>query len=205
MSDEKILEGTTTVGITCSDGVVFASERRASMGNLVAHKVAEKIFKIDDNIGATIAGSVAGAQKLMKIMRAEVSLYKLRNGEEMSINAATNVTSNILGANPAYVQILIGGYDSNGASIYSLDAAGGAIKDTFISTGSGSTFAYGVLEDRFHEDITTSEGVELALRSIKSATERDVYSGNGFLVATVTSDGFKMFSPEEVNDILDKI
>ena len=205
MSDEKILEGTTTVGITCSDGVVFASERRASMGNLVAHKVAEKIFKIDDNIGATIAGSVAGAQKLMKIMRAEVSLYKLRNGEEMSINAATNVTSNILGANPAYVQILIGGYDSDGASIYSLDAAGGAVKDTFISTGSGSTFAYGVLEDRFHEDITTSEGVELALRSIKSATERDVYSGNGFLVATVTSDGFKMFSPEEVNDILDKI
>ena len=205
MSDEKILEGTTTVGITCSDGVVFASERRASMGNLVAHKVAEKIFKIDDNIGATIAGSVAGAQKLMKIMRAEVSLYKLRNGEEMSINAAANLTSNILGANPAYVQILIGGYDSDGASIYSLDAAGGAVKDTFISTGSGSTFAYGVLEDRFHEDITTSEGVELALRSIKSATERDVYSGNGFLVATVTSDGFKMFSSEEVNDILDKL
>ena len=43
--DDKILEGTTTVGITCKDGVVFASERRASMGNLVAHKVAEKIFK----------------------------------------------------------------------------------------------------------------------------------------------------------------
>ena len=37
--DDKILEGTTTVGITCKDGVVFASERRASMGNLVAHKV----------------------------------------------------------------------------------------------------------------------------------------------------------------------
>ncbi len=205
MSNEKILEGTTTVGITCSDGVVFASERRASMGNLVAHKVAEKIFKIDDNIGATIAGSVAGAQKLMKIMRAEVSLYKLRNGEEMSINAAANVTSNILGANPAYVQILIGGYDSDGASIYSLDAAGGAVKDTFISTGSGSTFAYGVLEDRFHEDITTEEAVELALRSIKTATERDVYSGNGFLVATITEDGFKMFEKEEVNSILDKI
>ena len=205
MSDEKILEGTTTVGITCKDGVVFASERRASMGNLVAHKVAEKIFKIDDNIGATIAGSVAGAQNLMKIMRAEVSLYKLRNGEEMSVNAAANVTSNILGANPAYVQILIGGFDSAGASIYSLDAAGGAVKDTFISTGSGSTFAYGVLEDRFHEDIAVDEGVELAVRSIKTATERDVYSGNGFLVATITENGFKMFSKDEVNSILDKI
>ena len=66
--DDKILEGTTTVGITCEDGVVFASERRASMGNLVAHKVAEKIFKIDDHIVTTIAGSVGDAQSLMKII-----------------------------------------------------------------------------------------------------------------------------------------
>ena len=57
-NEEKILKGTTTVGITCEDGVVFASERRATMGNLVAHKVAEKIFKIDNHIAATIAGSV---------------------------------------------------------------------------------------------------------------------------------------------------
>ena len=51
-NEEKILKGTTTVGITCEDGVVFASERRATMGNLVAHKVAEKIFKIDNHIAA---------------------------------------------------------------------------------------------------------------------------------------------------------
>ena len=204
-NDEKILEGTTTVGITCKDGVVFASERRASMGNLVAHKVAEKIFKIDDNIGATIAGSVAGAQNLMKIMRAEVSLYKLRNGENISVKSAANVTSNILGSNPAYVQILIGGYDEEGGSIYSLDAAGGSVKDTFISTGSGSTFAYGVLEDRFDEKMNTKKGVELALRALNAATERDVYSGNGRLVATITKDGFKMFTKEEIEKELKKI
>ena len=79
--DDKILEGTTTVGITCKDGVVFASERRASMGNLVAHKVAEKIFKIDDHIVTTIAGSVGDAQSLMKVIEAEVSLYQMRNNE----------------------------------------------------------------------------------------------------------------------------
>ena len=198
MSDEKILKGTTTVGITCKDGVVFASERRASMGNLVAHKVAEKIFKIDDNIATTIAGSVADAQNLMKVISAEVSLYKLRNGEDMNIEAAAAVTSNILHSTPAYVQILLGGVDEDGASIYSLDAAGGMIKDTFISTGSGSTFAYGVLEDRYTPKLTTNQGIELALRAIKAATERDVYSGNGFLVATVTKDGYKMLDSKEV-------
>ena len=203
--DDKILEGTTTVGITCKDGVVFASERRASMGNLVAHKVAEKIFKIDDHIVTTIAGSVGDAQSLMKIISAETALYRLRNGKDISLEAAAAVSSNILHSSPAYVQTLIGGVDDTGASIYSLDAAGGMIKDTFISTGSGSTFAYGVLEDRFHEDITVEEAKELALRAIKAATERDTYSGNGFLVAEVTKDGYKMLEKEEVESIIEKI
>ena len=205
MAEKNTFEGTTTVGITCVDGVVFASERRASMGNLVAHKVAEKIFKIDNHIAATIAGSVAGAQSLMKIISAETALYRLRNGKDISIEAAASVSSNILHSSPAYVQTLIGGVDETGASIYSLDAAGGMIKDTFISTGSGSTFAYGVLEDRFHEDITVEEAKELAIRSIKAATERDTYSGNGFLVAEVTKDGFKMLEKEEVESIIEKI
>ena len=205
MADKNTFEGTTTVGITCKDGVVFASERRASMGNLVAHKVAEKIFKIDHHIAATIAGSVADAQSLMKIISAETALYRLRNGKDISLEAAAAVSSNILHSSPAYVQTLIGGVDDTGASIYSLDAAGGMIKDTFISTGSGSTFAYGVLEDRFHEDITVEEAKELALRAIKAATERDTYSGNGFLVAEVTKDGYKMLEKEEVESIIEKI
>ena len=205
MAEKNTFEGTTTVGITCTDGVVFASERRASMGNLVAHKVAEKIFKIDNHIAATIAGSVADAQSLMKIISAETALYRLRNGKDISLEAAAAVSSNILHSSPAYVQTLIGGVDDTGASIYSLDAAGGMIKDTFISTGSGSTFAYGVLEDRFHEDITVEEAKELALRAIKAATERDTYSGNGFLVAQVTEDGYKMLEKEEVESIIEKI
>ena len=205
MSNKNTFEGTTTVGITCKDGVVFASERRASMGNLVAHKVAEKIFKIDNHIAATIAGSVADAQSLMKIISAETALYRLRNGKDISLEAAAAVSSNILHSSPAYVQTLIGGVDDTGASIYSLDAAGGMIKDTFISTGSGSTFAYGVLEDRFYEDITVEEATEVAIRAIKAATERDTFSGNGFLVANVTKDGYKMLEKEEVDAIVEKI
>ncbi len=206
MNDKKTLEGTTTVGITCKDGVVFASERRASMGNLVAHKVAEKIFKIDDHIAATIAGSVADAQSLMKVISAEVSLYNMRNGETISIESASALASNILHSSPLYVQTLLGGIDETGASIYSLDPAGGMIKDSFISTGSGSTFSYGVLEDRVKEDISIEEGVEIAIRAIKAAMERDTYSGNGILVATVTKDkGFEMLPKEEIEKKIKEI
>ncbi|MDR2545851.1 MAG: archaeal proteasome endopeptidase complex subunit beta [Methanobrevibacter sp.] len=202
---DKTLEGTTTVGITCSDGVVFASERRASMGNLVAHKVAEKIFKIDNHLGATIAGSVADAQSLMKVISAEVSLYKMRNGENISVESASAISSNILHSSPLYVQTLLGGIDENGASIYSLDPAGGMIKDTFMSTGSGSLFAYGVLEDRFKDGLTVEEGIDVAIRAINSAIERDTFSGNGILVATITKDGFKMLSEDEIKEKLENL
>lgn len=206
MDDEKIVKGTTTVGITCKDGIVFATERRATMGSLVAHKVAEKIFKIDDHLAATIAGSVGDAQNLMKIMRAEVSLYKLRNGTPISVEAAATLTGNVLRSGPRAVQILLGGSDDEGSAIYSLDAAGGVIKDKCVSTGSGSIFAYGVLEDRFHEDITVDEGILLALRALTSATERDVFSGNGFLVATVTSDeGYILLDKDTVDKKLKEI
>jgi len=209
MNDKNTLHGTTTVGITCKDGIVFATERRASMGNLIAHKVAEKIFKIDDHIAATIAGSVSDAQSLMKYISAEVALYKMRNGERISIESAAALSSNILHSSrfyPFFVQTLIGGVDETGAKIYSMDPTGGMIEDKFISTGSGSPFAYGVLEDRYSEDIYIDEGVEIAIRAIKSAMERDTYSGNGILVATVTEeDGFRMLSEEEVAKKLSEI
>ena len=197
--DNNQLEGTTTVGITCKDGIVFATEKRATMGNLIAHKVAQKIFKIDDHIGSTIAGSVAHAQTLMKYITAEANLYRLRNGEEIGIEAIATLTSNILRSSPLYVQTLLGGVDNKGPSLYSLDPAGGVIKDMMISTGSGSPVCYGVLEDRYNEDIYVEEGIDLAIRAIKSAMERDAFSGNGIRVATITKDeGFKVLSEEEV-------
>ena len=202
---DKIVEGTTTVGITCKDGIVFATERRATMGNLVAHKVAEKIFKIDDHIATTIAGSVGDAQSLMKVIGAEVSLYQMRNNDEISVKAAASLTANILRSGPMYVQILLGGMDGDKPSIYSLDPAGGMIEDNYISTGSGSIVAYGVLEDRFKDDLSVEEGLELAIRAIRAASERDTYSGNGFLVAKVDKNGFEMLDNEKIDEILDKL
>lgn len=201
MNDENRLKGTTTVGLKCSDGVVFATERRATMGNLIAHKVADKIFKIDDHIGATIAGGVGDAQTLMKYISAEVTLYRLRNGAQISVESAATLTANILHSSrfyPYFVQTLLGGIDDNGPALFSLDPAGGVIGDKVISTGSGSPIAYGVLEDRYHDDIDVEEGIDVAVRAIQSAMQRDAFSGNGILVATVTKEGFKMLPEEEV-------
>jgi proteasome beta subunit len=207
MNDENRLKGTATVGLKCRDGIVFATERRATMGNLIAHKAVEKIFKIDDHIGATVAGGVGDAQSLMKYISAEVALYKLRHGVRISVESAATLTANILHSSrfyPFFVQTLLGGVDDNGPALFSLDPAGGSVKDNVVSTGSGSPVAYGLLEDRYNEDIDVEEGIDIAVRAIQSAMERDAFSGNGILVAVVSKEGFKILPEEEVKSRLRK-
>lgn len=198
--DDKQYKGTTTIGIICDKGVVLATERRATMGNFIASRDAQKIYKITDNIAMTIAGSVGDGQRLARVLQVEAKLFELRRHGPMSINALSMLLSNILAENkyvPFYVQILIGGVDKSGARVYSLDPLGGRIEETkFTSTGSGSPMAYGVLEDRYKPGLTVDQGVDLAARALESAMKRDSASGNGMQFCVITEDKFEIFERE---------
>lgn len=202
MDNDKYLKGTTTVGVVCTDGIVLASEQRATMGHFIASKTAKKVYQIDDLVGMTTAGSVGDAQQLVRLVSVESQLYKMRRNESMTIKGVATLMSNFLNANryyPMMVQLLIGGVDKNGPAIYSLDAMGGSIEETRISaTGSGSPMAYGVLEDQYREDMTVKEGLDLAIRAIHNATKRDSASGENVDVVVITKEAFKRLDPEEV-------
>jgi len=202
MDNDKYLKGTTTVGVVCTDGIVLASEQRATMGHFIASKTAKKVYQIDDLVGMTTAGSVGDAQQLVRLVSVESQLYKMRRNESMTIKGIATLMSNFLNANryyPMMVQLLIGGVDKNGPAIYSLDAMGGSIEETRISaTGSGSPMAYGVLEDQYRENMTVSEGLDLAIRAIHNATKRDSASGENIDVVVITKEAFKRLDPEEV-------
>ncbi|RLF26988.1 MAG: proteasome subunit beta, partial [Thermoplasmata archaeon] len=106
---------------------------------------------------------------------------------------------------PYYVQLIIGGYDSSGGHVFSLDSAGGAIPDKYTSTGSGSPYVFGVLEDHYREDMTVEEGIDLAIRAITAAMKRDSASGDGIDVAVITPDGFRLLSDDEVKKRREKL
>ena len=92
--------GTTTIAITCKDGVVFGTDRRATEGYYVAHKHVKKVYKVVDHIAVTTAGVVADAQQLVDIMSAECNLYALSHGlstkKPIPVSAAAQLFSNIL-------------------------------------------------------------------------------------------------------------
>ena len=209
MNEDKpeLKKGTTTLAMVCKDGIVMATEMRATMGTLIAHKRTNKLFRIGDHIGMTVAGLVGDAQTLARYLSAEVELFRIKNGKEITIKGASTLMANILNGRsyyPYWVQLIVAGIDESGGHVFSLDAAGGSIEDEYVTTGSGSPYVYGVLEDHFKKDMSTKEGVELAVRAISMAMKRDSASGDGINLAIIDKNGFKRFSEEDVARIRKK-
>lgn len=202
LDTDRLLKGTTTIGMVAKDGVVLATERRATAGNLIANKMTQKLFKIDQNLGITVAGLVGDAQVLARYLRAEVALYRLRRGAALTADGAATLLANILNGNrmfPYYAWLILGGVDAKGGHVYSVDPAGGSIEDRFVSVGSGSTFAYGILEEGYARDMSVSDGVDVALRGLTAAMKRDSASGDGYIVNTITAKEYREFSDDEIN------
>ncbi|KAF1074246.1 archaeal proteasome endopeptidase complex subunit beta [Methanogenium sp. MK-MG] len=199
---EGVTKGTTTVGLVFHDGVVLATEQRATMGTMIASKRAKKVYQIADRIGMTTAGGVGDAQTLARLMQVECNLYQIRRGRDMTVGASASLLSNVLNQNrhyPYYVQLLVGGFDINGPSIYSVDAMGGASKeDEIVATGSGSPFAYGVLEDRYESGMDEAAAVHLAKRALRSAIRRDSASGESMSIVIITKDKYEEMTEEVI-------
>jgi len=201
MEQEALKTGTTTVGILTKDAVVVAAEMKSTLGYMIDSKVARKIFPLDGHIAMTIAGMVGDALALVRIMKAQLKLYKLERGP-ITVKGAATLLSNILQGSkyfPYLNQLILAGYYEQ-PELYSLDAFGGIdTKDKFFSTGSGSPFAYGVLEAEYKENMPVDDAIALVLKAIKSAIERDIGSGGkGFTVAVIDKNGYKELSQQEI-------
>lgn len=198
--------GTTTVGLVCKDGIVLASDRRATMGYFIASKDVDKIYPINDHIAMTIAGGVGDAQTLVRWMKAETKLYELKQEKKMSVEAAATLLANILAQYkffPFFVQLLVGGLDER-ARIFSVDMLGGVTEEKMTSTGSGSPIALGVLEELYVEERSVEANLPIAAKAVHAAMKRDAASGENVDLTFVTKEGFRRIPRKDVKDILGK-
>jgi len=205
---QESMKGTTTIGIVFAGGVILATEKRATMGYMIASKKAKKVYQVAERIGMTTAGGVGDAQQLARILTVECNLYQIRRSRAITVGAAATLLSNYLNQNryfPYYVQLLVGGIDETGPSLYSVDAMGGATKEEeIVATGSGSPMAYGVLEDRFRKDMNEDEAIDIAIRALKSAMKRDAGSGEGIHVVVITKDRYQEMGEDALSKYLVK-
>ncbi len=204
--EEQLKTGTTTVGINCKDGVVLAADMRATAGHMIVDKRAEKVHIISDDFAVTIAGTVSDAQLLIKLIRAELKLKEMRTDKKPSAKEAANLLGGLLYSNirrmsmlPGIAHFLLGAKDVHGVHLYDLFPDGSVTKiRDYVSSGSGSVFAYGVLETQYNPDMNTAEGVKLAVKAINTALQRDIASGNGIDVIVINDKEIKRVIRKEV-------
>ncbi len=196
--------GTTTIGITTADGVVIATDMRASLGGrFVSNKDVQKVEQIHPTAALTMVGSVGGAQSYIRSLRAEVNLYEARRGEDISIDALATLAGNFARGGPFFaIHPILGGVDNEGHHVYSIDTAGGVMKDDYTITGSGMTVAYGVLERQYEEGLSNEEAKRVAASGVKAAVERDTGSGNGVYLAEVTEEGVDIQGHKDFDEVL---
>jgi proteasome beta subunit len=193
LNDKTLKTGTTTVGIVAKDGIVLAADMQATMGNLAVNNNTTKIYKINDSIAMTIAGSVGDAMVLIRYLQNHANLYELEHKRPLSTKSCVTLLSNILNSSkmlPFYSQLIVAGADQE---LYSLDMLGGFSKeDNFSFSGSGSELALSALDKGYKNNISIKDTIELAKDAITSAKKRDVYTGgDGIKVVIIKKDGIE--------------
>ena len=181
---------TTIVGIKTKDGVVLSSDKRASKGFFIGSKITQKILKVDETIAVAIAGQVSDAEYLVNAVRAERTLVGLQRGYPLTVRETAKLIANIAyqgmkNYQPYFAEFIVGGVDQTGPHVFESDMSGAISTENFVSTGSGSPIAYGVLESNYKENMTLDEGKTLGSTAVKAAMEREPGSGNGIDVLAI--------------------
>jgi len=196
----------TIVGVRCKEGIALAADTRGAAYYLVLSKRVRKVFKLEERIGAAVSGSSGDVQSMVNMLRAEANLYRLSHGHPISTKSLAQVASNQLHGRRVFPYIVAGvisGVDSDGPRLYFLDPVGGKIEEEkFASAGTGSTVAYGVLEQNYRDGMKIEEGANLVAQSIKIAIERDAASGDKTVVALIDERGYRELPEEEVEKLV---
>jgi proteasome beta subunit len=199
MRSGQLATGTTTLALRAKDAIIVATESQATAGYLVATKNAQKLFQITDHVAATISGGVADCQYIVEQAKALGRLKQVETGKEASLKYITNVIRNLLFQGRSFFlsMMLVAGYDvqEDALKIFGVDLIGSLFEEEdYMSFGSGSTFALGVLEAGFKKDMSAEEGIDLARRAVTAAKNRDIASGSKIQLAVITKDGLTFHS-----------
>jgi proteasome beta subunit len=205
---------TTVVALRYADGVIMAGDRRATMGNIIAHRSMEKVFAADRFSAVAIAGSAGMAVEMVRLFQVQLEHYEKVEGTALSLEGKANQLAQMVRQNlPLAMQGLVvvplfAGYDTTRGigRIYSYDATGGHYEETdFQATGSGGRDARSTIKLGYRDGLSRDEAVDLAIKALYEAADEDSATGGPDLVrgiypliAMVDAEGYRLVPEEEI-------
>nr|KAF6507454.1 proteasome 20S subunit beta 8 [Rousettus aegyptiacus] len=178
----EMAHGTTTLAFKFQHGVIVAVDSRASAGSYIAD-----------------------CQYWERLLAKECRLYYLRNGERISVSAASKLLSNMMCQYRGMglsMGSMICGWDKKGPGLYYVNENGTRLSGNMFSTGSGNSYAYGVMDSGYRPNLSLEEAYDLGRRAIVHATHRDSYSGGVVNMYHMKEDGWVKVESTDVSDLM---
>jgi len=198
-------KGTTTLGFRFQHGIIIAVDSRASMGTFIGSQTVRKVIEINAQLLGTMAGGAADCSFWERHLARLCRMYELRNKDRISVAAASKLLANIFYSYRGQglsCGTMVAGWDKSGPHLYSVDDQGDRWEGDRFSVGSGSTYAYGVLDSAYSWELSLADGIELGKRAIYHATHRDGASGGVVRVYHVHKDGWtKIEEGQDVDEL----
>ncbi|MEM0017297.1 MAG: proteasome subunit beta [Candidatus Korarchaeum sp.] len=208
--EERIhfMKGTTTVGVKFKDGVVVASDKRATSGTFVASKSAVKTLKLTDYAVATISGLVADGQYLVSNLATLADLYSLDTGKPLSVKGLARLLVLLLRRYRPYfllAHLIVGGVDKEGPHLFNVDLYGTMTEEDYLATGSGSPIAISIIEGGYSPDIDRETAIRLVISSMIAALSRDAATGDGIDVVVIDKGGVRFLGRDEISQLIREV
>jgi 20S proteasome subunit beta 2 len=191
--------GTTIVGVAYKDGVIMASDTRATAGPIVGDKNCQKLHYLAPNIWAAGCGTAADCDHFTEQIKRDLALHRLNTSSTTRIATAVTKMSSHLFNYMGHIGagIILGGIDVKGPQIWSIDPHGHTICMPFLTQGSGSLAAMGVLETEYREEngelvMDEQEAIDLCTRAIEAGIYHDLGSGSNVDYVVINKDGHKL-------------
>uniref|UniRef100_V5I819 Proteasome subunit beta n=1 Tax=Anoplophora glabripennis TaxID=217634 RepID=V5I819_ANOGL len=200
----KFDHGTTTLGFMYKGGVVLAVDSRATGGQFIGSQTMKKIVEINDFLLGTLAGGAADCVYWDRVLAKQCRMYELRNRERISVAAASKLMANMVYNYKGMglsMGMMLAGWDKRGPQLYYVDSEGTRTPGKVFSVGSGSIYAFGVLDSGYKWDLTDEEAYDLGRRAIYHATHRDAYSGGIVRVYHMKATGWIHIDDNDCNDL----
>jgi proteasome endopeptidase complex, archaeal, alpha subunit len=213
---EAVKRGTTSVGIKAKDGVALLVDKRIS-SRLLEPQSTEKIFQVDDHIGAVTSGLVADARALIDRARVDAQINRVVYNEPIGIETLAKKIADHKqtftqygGVRPYGTALLIGGIDDSGPRLFETDPSGALLMVKATGIGSGRNAVMEFLEEKYNEDIDIDNAIRLGLEALYKGTEGKLTVDTAEIAAINAKDNrFRKLDADEleayVKSVLDSM
>jgi proteasome alpha subunit len=173
---KTVRQGSTAIGMVCKDGVILVTDKRL-VDELIVPEATEKIFQVDDHVGATASGILSDARVLIE--RSQLKAQQHRVTYDSPIDVLTivkdmcdlkQICTQSAGLRPFGVSLLIAGVDEDGqARLFETDPTGIFFQYKATAIGEGETDVEEILHKKYKEDMTMEDGLKLAVKALLKA------------------------------------